>query len=425
MITYKSSIGAQYLLPFFIFFTVIGVALLQPDYGSLMRQESSLVNQVTLSLAYSLAFVLLLKQKGLVLTVIIKSGPLDALFFLIIVSIFWSEFPVKVIIFFVHNVGMACIALCMVLFLINKKDNFFKILLLALSIYIAATVVVTMIRPDIGVMTSTNIYAVSLIGRWRGLTNHPNSLGAICLFATWISLSTFFYTKKSMATSLFAIGLLLAAFYCMYKANSMTSTILSASLIFGMLWLAFIGSSKGGVKFIKITLGAISIFIGLMLLYIIHPEFFSEKYFFRAIGRDASFSGRTSLWDIGLRGFAAKPFLGWSYDSLMSFLKNFNLGYGQLHNGYLDLLVRGGLVSIFLFFILLGQIVYLLLKQRKKDNKDYAYVAILLVAVLLHNMTEGSLVGGTNIIWFMFLLVYFYSILINISQNRLENNASG
>jgi O-antigen ligase len=419
----QPTIGAGYLLPFLIFFTVIGVALLQPDYGSLIRQESSIVNQVVLSLAYALAFIFLLKKKGLVSSVIRKVVPLDMLFFIILISALWSEFPVKVIISFVHNIGVVCIALCAVTLFIGNKNYFFKLLLLMLFVYIVATVVVTIIRPDIGVMTSSNIYAVSLIGRWRGLTTHPNSLGSICLFATWVSLSTFFYTKQSKLISLLAIGLLMGAFYCMYKANSMTSTLLSAALVFGMVWFAFIGKSTGGMKFIKIMLGVMGIFVGLMLIYIIYPEVFSEKYFFRAIGRDESFSGRTSLWDIGLRGFAAKPYFGWSYDSLMSFLKSYNLGYGQLHNGYLDLLVRGGLVSIFLFFILLCQSIYLLVKQAGFKNKDYACVAGLLVSVLLHNMTEGSLFGGTNIVWFMFLFSYFYFIEIGISSRFYKNDS--
>jgi O-antigen ligase len=412
----QPTIGARYLLPFFIFFTVIGVALLQPDYGSLIRQESSIVNQVVLSLAYALAFIFLLKQKGLVSSVIRKAVPLDILFFLMLISVLWSEFPVKVLISFVHNIGVACIALCAISLFIGNKNYFFKLLLLGLFVYIVSTIAVTLIRPDIGVMTSTNIYAVSLIGRWRGLTTHPNSLGSICLFTTWVSLSAFFYTKQSKLISLLAISLLMGAFYCMYKANSMTSTLLSAALVFGMVWFAFIGNSRGGMRFIKIMLGVMSIFVGLMLIYIIHPEVFSEKYFFRAIGRDESFSGRTSLWDIGLRGFAAKPYFGWGYDSLMSFLKSYNLGYGQLHNGYLDLLVRGGLVSIFLFFILLCQAVYFLIKQVFFKNKDYVCVAGLLLLALLHNMTEGSLFGGTNIIWFMFLISYFYFIEIGFSS---------
>jgi exopolysaccharide production protein ExoQ len=402
-----------YLLPFFIFFTIIGVALLQPDYGSQTHQQSSIVNQLTLSLAYSIAFILLLKQQGLIPWIVNKAIPLDILFFLMLISLFWSDFPGKVVISVIHNIGAASVALCIAVLMIQNKDRFFKWLLISLFIYVMATIAVTLFRPDIGLMTSRNIYDIGLIGRWRGLTGHPNSLGAICLFTAWVALSAFFHTNNKKWVSFLAIITLVVDFYCLYKTNSMTSTLLSVALVFGMVWFAFIGNSIAGMKSLKIVLGFLVLFVGLMLLYILHPELFSEKYFFRAIGRDASLSGRTSLWKLGFKGFAAKPLLGWSYDGLVTFIKQYNLSSVQLHNGYLDLLVRGGLVSIFFFAVLLIQLSHSLIKQAFMNNKDYIVIFGLIVAVLMHNISEASILGNTSIIWLMFLIGYFYCLGID------------
>ncbi len=417
----QNKIGLSYLFPFFIYFTVSSIALLQPGYGSQMQQDSSLTNQITFSLAYSFAFILLVKQQGIISWIIGRAMPLDILFFLTFISLFWSDFPGKVVISFLHSIGTAFIALCMSILLAHNKDKLFRLLLITLSIYIFVTIAVALLKPDIGVMASSNKYDITVIGRWRGLTTHPNSLGVTCLFITWVALSTFFYTKNTKWISLLAVITLTGAFYCLYKANSMTSLLLSSTLVFGMTWFSFIGNSVGGVKHLKIIAGFFILFVGLMLFYILYPELISEKYFFRAIGRDASLSGRSSLWEVGLEGFSTKPFFGWSYDSLRSFLKQYNLGYGQLHNGYLDLLVRGGLVSVFIFGLLLFQLFSGLIKQ---TFKDYVFIYGLILVVLMHNMTESSIIRSPSIIWLMFLVGYFYSLLINYSRFYLIDKYS-
>lgn len=411
--TNQKTAGRLYLLPFFIFFTASSIALLNPDYENQSHKDSSIFNQITLSSAYFIAITLILKQQGFLTRILRRAIPFNILLFLTLTSLFWSSYPFKVCISFVHNTGMAFIALCMVILLTKDKNNFFKTLLITLFIYLVATIIVTHLRPDIGLMSSSNIYAISLIGRWKGLTTHPNSLGGICLFTTWIALSTFFYTSNRKWVSWLAGITVLAAFYCVYKANSMTSLLLSMALVFGMLWYAFIGTSTGGLKFLKIFFGFMALFIGMLFLYILHPEIFSEKYFFRAIGRDSALSGRASLWELGLQGFTEKPYFGWSYDNLRSFLKKYDMGYGQLHNGYLDLLVRGGLVSIFFFLLLVFQLFALLVKQASRKHKDYVFIFALALTALLHNMTESTIFTNTNLIWLMFLIGYFYCLGID------------
>ncbi|ESS74092.1 lipid A core - O-antigen ligase [Methyloglobulus morosus KoM1] len=409
----QPTVGAFYLLPFLIYFILSGVALLQPNYGSQIQQDSSIINQITFSLAYSLAFILLFKQQGVITWVFSRAIPLDILFFLTLISLFWSDFPGKVVILFLHSVGTAFVSFCMAVLLFKDKDKFFRLLLFVMIIYILATIGVTLLRPDIGIMKSSNIYDVTVSGRWRGLTFHPNSLGGICLFVTWVALSNFFHTKNTKWISFLAVITLTGAFYCLYKANSMTSMLLSLALGLGMVWCTFIGNSTGGVKHIKIMLGIFILFVGFMLLYILYPDLISEKYFFRAIGRDSSLSGRSSLWEIGMQGFSDKPYFGWSYDGLRSFLKQNDLGYGQLHNGYLDLLVRGGLVSVFIFGVLLFQLFSGLIKQA---FKDHVFIYGLILVVLMHNMTESSILRNPSIIWLMFLVGYFYSLLTNYSR---------
>ena len=416
----SSTIGALYLLPFFIFFTATSTALFQPDSTGQAQQSSSLLNQIALTLAYSTAFILLLKQPGVISSTLSKALPLNILFFLMLISVFWSNMPVKVVISVIHNTGVTFITLCMALLLVKDKEKFFKYLLMALFIYITATIIVSLFIPSIGLMTSANKYDTSLIGRWRGLTDHPNSLGSICLFTSWVTLSSYFYSKQSKFIKLIALITLTANLYCLYKANSMTSLLLSIALIIGIGWFTYLGKASGGIKALKIMFAVFSFFMICAFILMMHPEYFSEKYFFYTIGRDSSLSGRSRLWQIGLRGFSEKPMLGWGYDSLVSFLTKYHMGYGTLHNGYLDLLVRGGIVSVFFFSVLLIQLFGLLIKQTTQNKDNYVFILALIITVLVHNMSESSLLTNTNLIWLMFLLGYFYSIKYKSINNNIQ-----
>ncbi|MCD2448858.1 hypothetical protein GO003_000385 [Methylicorpusculum oleiharenae] len=410
-LNHQPNIGCAYLLPFLIYFTVNSIALLQPSYGTDLKQESSIINQITLTLAYTTALILILKQHGLLPYILKRAIPLCALFLFTLISFYWSYFPSKVFISFIHNVGLSLIAICMAIYLLSNKNNFFKLLLIILMLYIFTSIIVTIYMPHIGVMTSSNIYDISLIGRWRGLTGHPNSLGIICLFTTWVCSCALFKSKNNKWVYFLAVVSLAGTFYCLHKADSMTSLILSIALVLGISGFYLINSSSRNTKLIK-TLSCVFLFIiGIFFIYIQHPEIFTVKFFFHLIGRNENLSGRTSLWEIGLKGHEAKPILGWSFDNLRSFMSTYKLGYGQLHNGYLDLLVRGGYISIFLLILIILQLFLRIIKEAMDNNQDYPIVLSLITVVLIHNITEASILSNSSLTWLMFLISYFTTLL--------------
>lgn len=188
----------------------------------------------------------------------------------------------------------------------------------------------------------------------------------------------------------------------------MTSTVLSTCLLLSAIWFAFITSSSGSTKIIKIIFFIILILLLIAVVVVINPDFFSVKTFFKIIGRNETLTGRTSLWAVGLRGFAERPYLGWGFDTLRSFLGHYSLGYGQLHNGYLDLLVRGGLISLFLLLLMMSQLLKNIIKLKFLGDKRHFFILSLFVAILTHNITEASFVSNIDTLWIMFLILYFY-----------------
>lgn len=398
--------GAIYLFPFILFVLLSGLGILYtvPD------QESSTVNLIIYSLAYASAlFILLLKQRDFFVYIITQSTPLIIMLFLALASILWTDFPHQLFMGFIHKIGSIFIAICAASILIQNKNKFFEILLVMFFFYFIATIILMLLRPDIAQMPAT-LYGSYRAGL-RGFTLHPNTLGGLCVIGVWVAMSSLFLiNNQKKLISFIAALLLLSIFYCLIKSDSMTSILVSMAMSLIIGWFSFIHSSYGSIRVLKILMAILSLLVGVTLLFILKPEVFSIDYFFKAIGRNSTLSGRTSLWEMGLKGFYAKPLFGWGEDNLLTFFKQYHMAFGQLHNGYFDILVRGGVVSLFLFLILLFQITVAIFQLSSTNNQSYIFVLAFVLVWLVHNITEASIFKSPNILWLVFLIGYFFSI---------------
>ncbi|CAD6881819.1 hypothetical protein [Methylomonas albis] len=412
-ISYKP-VGAIYLFPFVVFFLLAGLSILHTN----ANQESSTVNQIVDSLAYVSAFIILwIKQRGFFIYALSRSAPLLIMLFFALLSILWTEFPRFLLMGFVHKVGASFIAISAASLLAQNINKFFNALLVVFFFYFVATIIFSFIRPDMAQMPAT-LYGEYRAGL-RGFTLHPNTLGAICVDGVWISISSLFLIdNKNKTTTVLAVLLLICASYCLVKADSMTSILVSLAMVFIIGWCKFIRSSSGSIRLMKIILVMFSLFMVMASLFVFKPEIFTIEYFFKAIGRDSTFTGRASLWETALNGFYEKPIFGWGEDNLLTFHKHYHQSFGQLHNGYFDLLVRGGIVAIVLFLIILLQIYRGILRLAKSNNQSYILILSFISVWLVHNVTEASIFKSPNVLWLFCLVLYFFSIGFDYQFNR-------
>jgi exopolysaccharide production protein ExoQ len=127
------------------------------------------------------------------------------------------------------------------------------------------------------------------------------------------------------------------------------------------------------------------------------------------LGRDSSLTGRLPLWAFAMDKFHEKPLAGWGFDSLMSVLSTSDFGYGQLHNGYLDLLVRGGAIGLLLALVVVLRTLYLAVSQLRHPHRVAPALLTLILAILLHNITESSLFRASSVN--SLLIVMSYTLL--------------
>jgi len=196
---------------------------------------------------------------------------------------------------------------------------------------------------------------------------------------------------------------------CLFKSDSMTSLLLAVMVSLAFPVVMRLGRlSPLQAAAILFAFGVIMI-AAILLLYTVVPEVFTAGTALenlRYIGRSATFTGRTALWDTALRAIADRPIIGWSFDSLFSVGDRYVIRASHFHNGYLELMVNGGLLGLIFVSSIIGQALYRMLHALQDDACWGMSLGLLLLMVLLHNLTEPSLGKAPTFLWVIFSLCY-------------------
>ncbi|HLN24490.1 MAG TPA: hypothetical protein VK558_10935, partial [Patescibacteria group bacterium] len=396
--------GLLFLLPFLLaLFGMIygfGVSVSGVDQAGFMVDPSRMV---VIGGAYGLGLILCLSGgfgtgggAGLSLYWVSLVG--------VLASALWSVYPQRVLINFIHLGGASVVCVAAFHSLGRDSRRLFVPLAVMLQGVILATIVVTKLFPSIGIESVT--------GRWQGITTNPNHLGIVTVLASWATTAALFSVRSRLAR----LGLL--AFYppigwALLGSGSMSSMLLNVICGGGMLFLMSLRNNPPLLRIGKIlflVVGGLAVLLG---VFAIAPNLLDPDVLLGHLGRDATLTGRTSLWATADDLIVAKPLLGWSYDSLGSVTATIVFDFAQFHNGYLDLLVRGGALGLGLFALITGRLLWVLFRLARHDYLFHAAGLVLVGATLLSNISEASIYREANELWQVYVLVLITAELLH------------
>ena len=133
--------------------------------------------------------------------------------------------------------------------------------------------------------------------------------------------------------------------------------------------------------------------------------------------RDTTATARFLLWRVAIRGFAARPFLGWgpeNFDYVFDryydpYFLRFSIGEtwsDRAHNAFLDLLTMTGVVGFAAYMFLIGAVVRKLWREARKDTSpEVTMLAGLLVAYLVSNFFAFDSPSSALLFFFLLALV--------------------
>jgi O-antigen ligase len=363
--------------------------------------ESTIVPSLIFGGIYLFALMVLVRSsRSLSVVGLLRFWPLSLQVLLMGISLVWVEYAGKVALNVVHNIGVIGISLAAAIHFRQEPWRLLSVLGIALGLNIVIHMLVVLLLPNVG---------ITIDGRWAGFFSNSNSFGAIAYCAVWANAVAITFTKNllrlSHVVTLFITALALAG-------SESASAMLSAIVALGVFFIL-----RGSYR-----RNAFAVVISALLLAImafIYEAFFSSQTIFELLGKSSDLSGRTLIWAAGYGAFLSRPFFGWGFDDNAYVNQITGMVHHTYHNGYLDLAVRGGLVSLALFvaIIVIGIRAVLRTPTSTRSLMIPIYFPFIF-SVLIYNISEVSFFEPRNIIWVILLTILFLAVMQNVHLRR-------
>jgi exopolysaccharide production protein ExoQ len=135
------------------------------------------------------------------------------------------------------------------------------------------------------------------------------------------------------------------------------------------------------------------------------------------LGRDATLTGRTEIWEFGIDYFTKHPLLGGGFDvffdenskspaNILWVLMEYYAA-PSFHNGYIQILAEAGILGAVPFLLLLFSNLYLAIKFRHT-----ALISIVLICVFAN--TGAAILIKPNAFFFVFLIYCIFLFRKNL-----------
>jgi O-antigen ligase len=341
---------------------------------------------------YLISAWMLLRKPKVVGSILQKLWPLTLLMLFIAISITWSLETTKVMTNTVHNVGTVFIAMAAAMYYRHEPWSLPRQLGIVLGLNMLLQIAAVFIMPS---------YAIDWQSRWHGLTTHPNTLGAMAFTTLWANAAVLICKKsyKPILHWIFA----LAAVVAMIGADSVTSMMVSLCVVMLIYLFSMLNKRGAGKRF---YVGVFVITVLIILIVTLVGSAIDLSGLFQLFGRNSDFTGRTSIWQDALKAIQTHPLLGWSFDD-HAFLIQKGMAFPSYHNGYLDIAVSGGMVAVVLIAFLLATWAIGFAKPSRIARHIAPFSASYVIAYLIHNLTESSLIAPRGQLWQIFLVLVF------------------
>ena len=356
---------------------------------------------------YALAFYPLFVKPAVYFPWLIKRWPFLALLVFVPVSFLWSSHPGSVIENTIHLIGGSLCAFSASIYYSKYQERIFILLPLTFGIAIIVSLVTIYITPDIGIAT----FEWEETSRWRGATGNPNTLGRLSTIAVWASIIGIVNNRKNRNLVILLAIISGAGIITLIGSDSKTSEAVFA-LLFVLVFLFPRILGKRNIrkrKKYEVMITYVLLLSTSIAFIFSHSISISDEALLSGIGRDSTLSGRTNVWENANTLINMKPIIGWSFDGRRSAFDEIEIGLPHFHNGYLDFMVRGGMVGLLILFSLIARTIWRIWRKAKRKPDIYAHFAAFIISLLVYNITEMTFGAWSNLMWIMLLFIYFLS----------------
>ena len=297
----------------------------------------------------------------------------------------------------------------------------------AIATFVVICVLVALFIPSIGVEDSWEH-----AGKWRGISGQKNGLGAA-------------------AAQAFVMGIALPL-RNPPDASSLAAFCVRALLVMVCALATYMSGSRGAQMMAMIGLASVVIALApgllqrLMLLAIplvaipifnlAVSTFFIDADKIGIVGITINTNSRTTIWEYGLRQMEGRELLGygvngfWTDERMQIFKDVHGWVLDNFHNGYITIIVEGGLIGFMLLILAIG-FVYLLLLVAIGSLKNrvlavaFAFTNIFIISNLVENVAGRSTSLSIIVMAIIaFSLRTYTAKILASAQTRFVNHAA-
>jgi O-antigen ligase len=262
--------------------------------------------------------------------------------------------------------------------------------------------------PQYSIHHATDFLEPEHAGDWRGVFPHKNNAGAAMVLFIFIG----FYVARMRS---FALGSAIVALAGIFLALTESKTAIGV-LPIALILSGIIGRSRRAALGVTVVVAALFIFelcsVGTVI-------FAPMQQLMQAIMPDATFTGRTEIWQLAVQAVAQRPLTGYGFSAFWG-TPEVVYGFGDhvtwanaatdAHNAYLNLAVTIGIPGMLLvvFWVVVLPIVDFC---RHPPEPRTAPLQMLFLRVCLYGVYascfESSILQQAGEVWFFYMTSAF------------------
>lgn len=315
-----------------------------------------------------------------------------ALATLAVASTLWSQFPLYTMRRSLPFALAGLFGLYLAMrFPVQRQLGILRVTMTALAL---GTVVMALCFPKLGLDASAGHHA-----NWQGVFTQKNACGRMMVLATAVLLANWKTSWQRVASAaLFVV--------VMFMSGSRSAWLVESGLL--ALWGAFVIAKRVDRNTRVIAaLGAV-----VSLPVVACAGCFSLPALARWMGRDATLSGRTLIWEQVWIFILQRPWLGWGYDAFWRGTRGeafrvvvaVHFMVFHAHNGFLEIWLELGAVGLALFalsYLRAWRRLWPVL--REGETHRVMWPVFVLVLVVLYDLDENSLLIYNGLFWTLYV----------------------
>lgn len=366
-------------------------ALLGPLLVDPLKPDTAEALRLVWLPVYGVTLLLVAMRPLAFLDTALRAWPLVALAVLGALSTFWSIDP--------DITSRRALALAMTtlfgLWLAARFDwkGLLTILAISFAILMAGSAIAGALVPGFGVMQEIHP------GAWRGLWWEKNTLGAMMGWAVLAFVGAAAFDERRRFLWL---AMVVPALALVLLSTSRTALLASFIAIAGPGLIA-LARRDAASSAIAVMSGVVGVALGVLVL-VIGPGVLLE-----ALGRDATFTGRTDIWEALFRQIRERPLLGFGYGAFWLV----ELGPAHwvrletswpvptAHNGWIETALAMGLVGVAIAAIAYAGALASAVMRLFSGNETYWALPFLVMWGVI-SFSESNLAEQNSLMWVMF-----------------------